>query len=73
MEPLFIPEEIGQVLRLSLPDVVALIEAGELGALKLPTGELRVRRSDLRAFVRGRHLDFARTPAPSPSPNEGEA
>jgi excisionase family DNA binding protein len=68
MEPLLVIEEIGQVLRLPLPDVVALIEAGELGALKLPTGEWRVRRSDLRAFVRGHHLDFARTPESTPSP-----
>jgi len=68
MEPLLVLEEIGQVLRLPLPDVVALIETGELGALKLPTGELRVRRSDLRAFVRGHHLDFARVPETNSTP-----
>jgi hypothetical protein len=59
MQQLYLLEEVARVLRLPAAEVASLIDAGELGGIRLPTGELRVAPSDLRIFLRARHLDLA--------------
>ena len=58
MQQLLMLDEAGAVLRLPEVEVLALIERGELGAIRLPSGEYRVPPTDLRTFLRVHRLDF---------------
>jgi excisionase family DNA binding protein len=56
-------DEVAGILRLDPPAVTQLLEVGELGGIRLPTGELRIGRDDLKIFIRARHLDLTPTAA----------
>jgi excisionase family DNA binding protein len=58
MPQLLLLDEVAETLRVEVAEVLALVERGELGALRLPAGDLRVPATDLRVFLRARRLDF---------------
>lgn len=55
---MFTPEEVAEALRITPAEVSALITAGELGAVELVPGIVRIAPRDLQVFLRVRRRDF---------------
>ena len=64
MQQLLTLDEVAEILRLSAPLVMGLIETGELAAIDLPSGDVRVTPRDLRIFMRVRRRDFCSAVVP---------
>ena len=58
MRQMFTPEEVADALRITPAEVSALISAGELGAIEVAPGILRIAPRDLQVFLRVRRRDF---------------